>query len=400
MIRHRHARFTIAAFTVASIGIVGCSSDGDSDVSTSTTSTVPRSAPLWGPPGTAALDSASVGKLQAALDAWVDAGHLIGLTAAVVTPDGVWSGAAGVDGAGTALQADSALSIMSISKTFTAAEVLLLSSRGLVDLDKPITDYIEVPFDTQGATVRQLLAMRSGFPDYTTDPYLATVAADLGREWTVSEMLATLPADASRLGTLGGEPRYNSINYNLLAEMVAKVTGQTFAQAVRADLLDPAGLQRTWVQSGETPTAPLTVGVEAPSSDVIDPAGTFMPSRSFASFTIGGGSMAADAADVARWGYLLYGGQAIDSALVKEMEADPQPEPNLGHYALGVFVEDYEGVTMLGHGGGGVDYPYTGVLEVFAGDAPISIAVLTPQPADLGEDIFDVFMQLYGVVAG
>ena len=53
----------------------------------------------------------------------------------MVTPEGVWSGAAGVDGVGTALQPDSALSIMSISKTFTAAEVMLLSTRGLIDLD-------------------------------------------------------------------------------------------------------------------------------------------------------------------------------------------------------------------------------------------------------------------------
>ncbi len=398
MIRHWQARLTVAAFAVASLGVVGCSSDGDSDVASSTTP--PRSAPLWGLPGTAALDSASTVELQAALDEWVDAGHLVGLTAAVVTPDGGWSGAAGVDGAGTALQADSALSIMSISKTFTSAEVLLLSSRGLVDLDKPITDYIEVPFDTQGATVRQLLAMRSGFPATTAEQDQAVMAADLDREWTVSAMLTTLPADAAQLGTVGGEPRYNSINYQLLAELVAKVTGQTFAESVRADLLDPAGLQRTWVQSGETPIAPLTVGGTTPYADIIDPAGPFMPSRSFASFAVGGGSMAADAADVARWGYLLYGGQAIDSALVKEMEADPQPEPNMGPYALGVLVDDYEGVTMLGHGGGGVDWPYTGVLQVFAGDAPISIAVLTPQPADFGEDIFEVFMQLYDIVAG
>ncbi len=123
------------------------------------------------------------------------------MTAAVVTPDGVWSGAAGVDAAGTPLQADSALSLQSISKTFTAAEVMLLAGRGLVDLDAPITDYIEVPFDTQGATVRQVLAMRSGFPDYTIEQQQMSIAEDLDREWTVSEALATLPEDARRAGS-------------------------------------------------------------------------------------------------------------------------------------------------------------------------------------------------------
>ena len=109
-----------------------------------------------------------------------------------------------------------------------------------------MTDYVDVPFDTQGATVRQVLAMRSGFPATTTEADQTAQAADLDREWTVTEALATLPADAARLGTVGGQPRYNSVNYQLLAELVAKVTNKSFAQAVRADLLDPAGLRRTW----------------------------------------------------------------------------------------------------------------------------------------------------------
>jgi D-alanyl-D-alanine carboxypeptidase len=317
------------------------------------------------------------------------------LTAAVVTPDGVWSGAAGVDAAGTPLQADSALSLQSISKTFTAAEVMLLAGRGLVDLDAPITDYVEVPFDTQGATIRQLLAMRSGFPDYTTEASQAAIAEDLDREWTVSDAMATLPADAPGLGTLGGEPRYNNLNYQLLAELVAKVTTTSFAQALRADLLDPAGLQRTWVQTGETPTAPLTVGGQAAYADIVDPAGPFMPSRSFASFTIGAGSIAAEAADVARWGYQLYGGQVIDSTLVTQMEADPQ-ESDVGMYALGTQVlTDESGATFVGHSGGGAESSYTSNLSVWTADPEVAVAVLTPQPADFLTQIFDLVMQLH-----
>ncbi len=360
-------------------------------------------APLWAPPGVAALNPTSASALQAALDTWVAQGKLKGLTAAVVTSQGVWSGAAGVDGAGKKLQANSTQSIMSVSKTFTSAEVVLLSSRGLIDLDKPLANYIDVPFETNGATVRQVLAMRSGFPDFDEAAYQKTIATDLTREWTLSEALGTLPKDAARIGTLGGEPRYNSVNYQLLAELVAKITGQSFAQAIRADLLKPAGLERTWVQSAETPSGPLTVGVPATSasaSDLVDPAGPIMPSRSFTSFALGAGSMAADAADTARWTYLLYGGQVIDSTLVKVMEADPQPDPVMGPYALGTMVGDYNGIMMVGHAGGGLDYPYSGVVQVFAGDSPIAIAVLTPQPADHGTQIFEVFMQLHDIVVG
>ena len=400
MINHRPARVAIVALAVASLGLAACSTNSTSNTTTPAASPTMSSAPLWAPPGTADLSVQTADKLQAAIDQWVEQGSLTGMTAAVVTPDGVWSGAAGVDGAGTPLQPDSALSLQSISKTYTAAEVMLLAGRGLVDLDAPITDYVEVPFDTQGATVRQVLAMRSGFPDYTTEASQTAIAEDLDREWTVPGALATLPENAEGLGTVGGPPRYNNLNYQLLTELVAKVTNKSFAQALRADLLDPAGLQRTWVQTGETPTAPLTVGGQAAYADIVDPAGPFMPSRSFASFTLGAGSVAADAADVARWGYQLYGGQVIDSTLVTQMEADPQSEPNVGLYGLGTIVMSDDLVLMVGHAGGGSESAYTTAMHVWTGDQPVAVAVLAPEAADFVSGIYDVFMGLHRMAAG
>ncbi len=359
------------------------------------------SGPFWVEPGTDPLGAETAEALQSAIDEWVAAGHLGGLTAAVITPDGTWTGAAGVDAAGTALAPDAAMSLQSISKTFTSAEVLLLSSRGLVDLDAPLADYVDIPFDAAGATVRQALAMQAGFPTTGATEASAAMAADLDRIWTLDEWLATIPADAERLGELGGTPSYNSENYMLLAQLVANVSGKSFAAAVRADLIEPAGLDRVWVQPEEIPTAPLTVGGSTPNADVVDPDGPFVPSASFASITLGAGSMAGDAADVARWGYLLYGGYVIEPALVTEMEADPQDEPNMGPYALGVSIyTDGDGNIFVGHAGGGTDWPYTGVMHVWIGDAPISIALLTPQAADFGADIFEVFMQLHTIAAG
>ena len=50
-----------------------------------------------------------------------------GLTAAVVSDQGVWSGAAGTGGDGAALTPTAMMNIESISKTFAAAEVLHLA---------------------------------------------------------------------------------------------------------------------------------------------------------------------------------------------------------------------------------------------------------------------------------
>jgi D-alanyl-D-alanine carboxypeptidase len=395
----------VAAAVLASVtALSGCGGTTAGGASSQPASTGPSvsspsasSATLWVAPGTGVLPKKTAATLQKALDTWVAAGHLVGVTAAVVTAAGTWSGAAGVDGAGTRLTPTSAMWIASTTKTFTAAEVMLLSSRGLVDLDKPLTDYIDVPFDTKGATVRQVLAMRSGFPNPSSPSDSQDLAADLTKEWTVAE---TLPQGVSG-STPGGAPEYNSVNYRLLGELITKFTGKTLAQALRADLLDPAGLHRTWVQTAETPAAPLTVGTNPSGAKLVDAAGPYLPSRSVASATSAAGCMAGDAADLARWGYLLYGGHVIDSALVKQMEADPQEEPMMGQYALGTaLTSDDFGTVMVGHSGGGMDWPYSAVMMASTGNPAVSVAVLTPQPADFPTDIYDLFMQLQNTMTG
>jgi D-alanyl-D-alanine carboxypeptidase len=221
------------------------------------------------------------------------------------------------------------------------------------------------------------------------------MAADLGRTWTTTEWLAAIPADAPRLGEVGGVPRYNSVNYGVLAEVVEQVTGTSFAAALSADLLEPAGLDRTWVQPEQTPTAPLTVGGQTTHANIVDPTSDVMPSVAFASVAVGSGSMVADAADTAMWGDLLYGGHVIDSSLVREMEADPQSLPDSIDDALGTMVLTLGDDTLMGHDGGGIDLPYTSTMHVYIGEDPVAIAVLTPEAADLGSQVFDLVVSLH-----
>ena len=155
----------------------------------------------WSTPTDQALPAATAEALQAALETYLAFQDVPGATAAVVTTEGLWAGASGVDGVGTPLEPRSASAIASITKTFVAAEVLLLSARGEVDLDSPVDDYVDLPFDTGGATVREVLGMESGFPP---DPVnvLDEVTVDLDREWTDDEVLDLVVA-----GSAPGLPR-------------------------------------------------------------------------------------------------------------------------------------------------------------------------------------------------
>jgi D-alanyl-D-alanine carboxypeptidase len=326
--------------------------------------------PTWSTPTDRALPEATGEALQAALTTYLATQDAPGATAAVVTPDGVWAGASGVDGRAVPLEPRSAMAIGSITKTFVAAEVLLLSSRGEVDLDAPVDDHVDLPFETGGATVREVLGMESGFPP---DPanVLDQVLVDLDREWTDVEVL-DLVVEGPHQGSRGGEPNYNNLNFLALGALVEDVTGDPLAVALRRDLLDPSGLERVWVQADEQPTPPLAVAADRPQSTIVDLDGPFLPSRALSSAAGAAGGMAADAPSLARWGHLLYGGSVIEQPLVQQMTT---PEDDRDWYGLGTELLVTAGVTAVGHGG---DIAvYHGVLAVWPANAT-SVAVLVP----------------------
>jgi CubicO group peptidase (beta-lactamase class C family) len=113
----------------------------------------------------AALPAPRRQALQQALDETVrDSTRMPGVTAAVLSPGGAWTGAAGVDGAGTPLVPEAMTDIGSVTRTVTAAEVLLLADQHRLDLDAPASTYLDHPLLASGPTVRQLFSHTSGIP--------------------------------------------------------------------------------------------------------------------------------------------------------------------------------------------------------------------------------------------
>lgn len=384
--RHRAITTILAVLLLcAPILVSGCSSgDASLDPAVGASSTGGESAG-------SRTDAGDGDLLQAEMQAWHDTSDLVGVTAAVATAEDTWAGAVGVDGAGQPLVPDTAMGIGSVTKTVTAAEVMLLAERGLVDLDAPVTDYVTVPFDAQGATVRQLLGMRSGFPD-PTDAVFAAASRDPQRAWTTQDWYAVTDVDEPGSGREVDRYRYNNLNYIVLTELIEAVTDAPYAVAVRQDLLDPAGVPRVWVQDEEKPEPPVAVGVDDPDLPLVDPGGPWLPSRTLASSGAGAGSLAADAASVAAWGLAVYGGQILHPRSVQAMTTTS----DIYGYGLGTMVgEDSDGRPVVGHDGDMV--VYTSVLMVWPADG-IAVAVLSPQGADkplgsLAEQLFHAWSE-------
>jgi D-alanyl-D-alanine carboxypeptidase len=249
--------------------------------------------------------------LQAVLDDAVEQGTFRGLTAAVIVADsGSWSGAAGDDLQGEPLTPDAQLLTASVGKTVTAGQVLRLVEEGKLDLDDPAADHLppEVRFfDANGATIRDVLGMRSGIAD--PPGYIELV--DMGS--TPAELLKRVPEP---FFPAGSEVEYANINYILLGMIIEHVTGQSLWEALRSGVLDRPGLDR-------------------------------LAYREKGALAADGWRIESDPASLARWGYELYGGFVVSDASLRQM-TDFQGE----YYALGTvsFSDDF-GVPAIGHGG-------------------------------------------------
>ena len=298
-------------------------------------------------PGTAPLDPEKAKALQNVVDMVIASPDAPtgsrGATAAVVTDRWTWSGAAGTDIKGTALKPDMSMQAAGITNTFVAAEVMLLDRAGKVDLDKPISTYVQHKLTANNATVRQHLSMNSGVPDFGNDDYNQldrAVAAAPGRHWTLEQ---TLSYHTTKSGAPGTDAGYSIASYLLLGVLIEKVTGEPLATVLRRDLATPAGLQHAAFQDGEKPQPPAVVD----DNESCGAPDGYLPCRAWASALASAAGLAADAPTIALWGYQLYGARVLPADLVSEMTTKSGAAP----YGLGtdVFPDDLGIGPTYGH---------------------------------------------------
>jgi len=189
------------------------------------------------------------------------AGETPGFLYGVWDPDrGVNLAAAGLSeiDSETAMATDMSFRIGSITKTFTATAVLLLVDDGKVDLDEPVATYTgDLTSALPGgdtATVRSVLGMMSGWPEYSNNPEgpFTQQLAEPDREFTAEELVA---AAAGEEPTSTDEVTYVNTNYVVLGELIEQVSGTSFSDFVKTRILDPLGLENTVIPD-QTVTAP------------------------------------------------------------------------------------------------------------------------------------------------
>lgn len=333
-----------------------------------------------------ALPAGLAGRLTERLSACLDEGEgpASARAAVVAVRSGRRSWSAGLARGGAAPPPVTArFLIYSITKTLTAAALLRLCGRGLIDPDAPLDRWLPDFSPADRITLAQLLAHRAGLRNYGGMPaYHAAVRA--GEEpWSEKEFLERCRA-ADLFAPPGQEFSYSNIGYLLAKRVLERASGQPFAQALERELFGPLGLTGWSVPTARgdltglrTGPSPYLGGGGAPA----DVAAVYHPGW------VAHGVVAAAAPDIAALLHALFAGGLLPDALAARMhESFPVPGTMRGRpwvepgYGLGLMVErDGQAGPYWGHTGGGpggsacaYHFPARG-----PGEEPLTVALFT-----------------------
>jgi len=161
----------------------------------------------------------------------------------------------------------------SVQKSFTAAAILQLVERGLVDLDTDVSEYVPFVvrhprFPETPITVRMLLVHRSGldsFPNQfawdtesTFSPKYRPPCPDQWQAMSTEEFLiASLTPDGLNydeqawIHEPGQAYHYSVSAYPFLRYLISQVAGQSYAEYMHENIFDPLGMSSSGFSTAE-----------------------------------------------------------------------------------------------------------------------------------------------------
>ena len=131
--------------------------------------------------------------------------------------------------------------LYSVTKTFTALSVLQLAQEGKVELDKPVSFYLPGFPYSDVITVEQLLSHTSGIPNPLPLRWIHLAAENPGfnRDNFFADVFKAHPGLDFEPGT---KFKYSNLGYVFLGQLVEKVSGQSFEDYVRGNVLERSGV--------------------------------------------------------------------------------------------------------------------------------------------------------------
>jgi CubicO group peptidase (beta-lactamase class C family) len=197
----------------------------------------------------------------------------------------------------------------SISKAFTDVAMLRLVATGTLDWEDRVSRY--VPDFPRGdeITVRMLATNRSGLAHINDLPWYDQFEF---RDWTLEEIVERL-ADEPLDFDPGTDSNYSNGGFALLALVIERATGKPYAEVLREQVFEPAGMPDSG-HEGHDELVPMLARGYTYGMDGIQPA-PYVEMM----LKIGGGSAYSTVGDLYRFARAIEDGRLIDRAVADSL---------------------------------------------------------------------------------
>ena len=249
--------------------------------------------------------------------------------------------------------------IASITKTFTATAIMQLRDEGRISLDDPVLRHlpefadVRNPFGAvEQITLDRILRHLSGLPGEmpSEDPWRWRPTGGPGVLKALDSVVVAIPP--------GTAFKYSNLGYHLLGEVVARVSGRTLGEYLRAEITGVLSMDSTTFEPGGSLAHDVATGYDRGGNE-----GSPSPARRLAvGESEGNGGLWSTVADLALWigqqfrqgdAHRRGPGQVLDGRSLVEMQRPvvvAEPDLTAGQ-GLGWRVTRLGDTTIVEHGG-------------------------------------------------
>ena len=227
--------------------------------------------------------------------------------------------------------------IASLTKQFTAMEVLILQEKGLLNVEDGVCKYLgDCPEPWQKITLHHLLTMTSGIPNFQNFPD--------------NERFERLPTTVeATIDRFKGKPlefppgerlSYSSSGYVLLGHVIERITGERFEDVLKKHIFVPLGMRNSGYDHPQTVLVDRASGYARQGTRFANAVHFEMDTPHAA------GALYSTVEDLYMWDQALYTTKLVSKASLASMFT-----PFKDSYAYGWAVTEQQGRKVVMHSG-------------------------------------------------
>lgn len=296
--------------------------------------------------------------------------HKVAGAAIAISKNGTWVlskpyGYADIEGK-IEVSVNTEFGIMSITKTFVACAVMQLVQGRKIDLDAPITKYVEkLPTAYSGILIHHLLTHSSGMADYVEeDGYMAQA----NRSQTPMEILQPVLKKPLRFKP-GEKSAYSNSGYFLLGLAIEKASGLPLKDYLFKNIFAPLGMQATYLDEAAPKSEKRAKGYSIMNGKLQE-VNLLNPSQYWAA-----GGIVSTLGDMMKWNEALQNGRLLPSTVIDQMmRPSVLSDGTMSEYGLGFELLNTPSLKAAGSNGAGIGFNAANMQFV---NQKLTILVLT-----------------------